>query len=224
MLLKKILITVLLPLIAFAANPYDTSTPKKFVISMGLISQQGPKENPLPHFYEPASAEAILAFDQSSENAMRSFDKFRNTLNVKFPNHVIENKARGLEIALDAYSEMSTIRFTFSATFIGAQLKERKPSDYEFVSATKPDTEGVVQVTLKISGKTSTLPIKNTAQGYRMFLTQDVLDKIAATIKQVAKLEKVFSDATQEIENGVITEENFEEKLEQVYFNYQEAI
>ncbi|MEZ5008585.1 MAG: hypothetical protein R2753_10600 [Chitinophagales bacterium] len=191
---------------------------------MGLISQRPNTENPLPYFYDKESAEAIATFDGVSEKGLIAFDKFRNATAEKFPNHTKKNQKGELKIALDGYAGMKIRSFTLSATLIGAQLKERNSSDYEFVSATEPDENNISQLTLKILGNEKTLPLKKTKDGYKMFLSDEVLENINNAVKKAEKLEQVFLEANQLLENNKITEANFEEKMEAISIQYQTAL
>lgn len=117
---KKLLLIVLLPLTACSVNPYDTSTPENFVTSMGLISERPSSENPIPFFYDKDAAERITIFDETGEKTGVAFDKFRNMMEEKFPDHVKSNQEDRLKIALDGTTGMKTRSFSYSATLIGA--------------------------------------------------------------------------------------------------------
>jgi hypothetical protein len=191
---------------------------------MGLMSQHPEDEDPLPYFYEKESAAAIAKFDAIGSKGLVSFDKFRNSVAEKFPDNVRENQDGRLEVALDAYAGMKIRSFTYNASMIAPQLRERKPSDYEFVSATEPEESNIAQITVKILGNEKTIPVKKTAEGYRMFLTEDVLENLYETIKKVEQLEQIFSEANQMVENGEITDDNFEVKMEAISLKYQNAL
>lgn len=221
---QKLLLLFLLPLFSCVNNPYDTSTPEKFVISMGLIAQQPKDHNPLPYFYDKESADAILAFDQAAESGLESFNRFRNSIVTKFPMHVKTNQEGKIKIALDGFSGLNTRNFTYSASMIGAQMKERKPSDYEFISVTEVDKEGIVQLKVKVLGRETTLPIKKTKNGYRMFSTKETIESISKSIAKIKQLEDVFFTGIQLIESGKITKENFKEKMEVVSTQYFKAV
>ncbi|MEL7147869.1 MAG: hypothetical protein AAFO69_15960, partial [Bacteroidota bacterium] len=124
----KLILLSLLPLFACSNDPYDTSTPEKMVVSMGLISQQPASHNPLPYFYEKEAANAIGQFDKAGENVLTLFDQLREQLASKFPKHVKQNREGMLKITLDGFNGLKVRTFTYSATTIGGQLKERKPS------------------------------------------------------------------------------------------------
>ena len=224
MMSKKIFLLLLLPIFSCSSSRYDTSTPEKFVESMGLIGQQPKSENPLPFFYEKESAISITKFDEVGGKCQDSWNKMRGLIAEKFPNNIKSNQEGRLKIVLDVYAKMKTRTFSFSATQIGPQLKERKPSDYEFVSCTEPNENGVCQITVKMMGNAKTIPIKKSADGYRLFLEPDVLKNMDETVEKIKGLEKVFADANQLLETGKITEENFEVKMQEVYTNYQNAL
>lgn len=224
MQIKKLLLLLLLPLFSCSNGPYDTSTPEQFVTSMGLIGQQAENHNPLPYFYEKEYAEAILAFDQTAEKGLTSFDEFRNMIALKFPNHVKTNQKGKIKIALDGSGGLNTRNFTYSVRMIVAQMKERKPADYEFISATKPDEEGISQLKLKILGRSTTIPIKKTEGGFRMFSTEKQMKNIAKSIAKAKQLEAVFSTAIKRINAGEITKENFKEKMGDVSSKYFAAV
>lgn len=224
MISKNLLFIFLIPFLACSDEPYDTSSPEKFVESMGLISQQDASDNPLPYFYDEESAEAIGTFDALGEKVQIAFDAFRNNIATKFPNHTKKNEEGLLKIALDGYAAMKIRNFTFSASLIGAQLKQRDASDYEFISATDPDDNGITQLTVKITGNEKTLPLKKIEDCYKMFLTPDVLENIYQSIGTLEELDALFSNANEMLENGEITEENFEEKFEEIATNYEQVL
>lgn len=224
MLSNYLLLSFLIPLFISSNTPYDTSTPEKFVIAMGLISQHPKTENPLPYFYEKDFALALTKFDESGKKAQLAFDQFRNAIAEKFPNNTLTNEEGNLKIALDGFSKMKIRTFSYRANLIGEQLKERSPSDYEFVSATEPDENNISQLTLKILGNEKTLPIIKTEEGYKMYLPKDVLNVVNTTTNKGIQLESVFSKATQSIEKGKVTTENFEAKLEKVIEQYEKAL
>jgi hypothetical protein len=224
MIAVKIYAILLLPFFLCSEPPYDTSTPEKFVESMGLICQQREGHNPLPYFYDSLSAEAIYQFDETGEKALIAFDNFRNALAEKFPNHIKTNVDGRLKVSLDGYAGMKIRNFTYSASLVGAQLKARKASDYEFISYTAPNEEGIINLTLKISGKQKIVPLKKTEEGYRMFLDQDVLDKLARNTQTVEKLRHLFISAHEKVVSNQITKENFEEKIDAVSLEYEEVL
>lgn len=224
MFLRIFFIAILLPLISCSSNPYDTSTPEKFVESMGLISQQAGDEDFLPYFYDKESAAAIAKFDAAGENGLIEFNKFRNTVAEKFPYHVKTNEEGKLKVALDGFAGMNNRGFSYSASLVGAQLKERTSVDYEFISATAPDKNNIVQLTVKILGNEKTLPIKKTKDGYRMFLAKEDLNSIKESTETANRLEQVFVDANELLANGKITEENFAEQFEELSTLYAEAL
>ncbi len=220
--LKTALLLFFLTHAACQNSPYDTSTPEKLVTSLGLIGLQPEDHNPLPYFYEKASAEAILSFDQNAEKTLNAFNTFRNLLAAKFPEFVKSNREGKIKVSLDGFAGVQTRNFTYSASMISAQMKERSPEDYEFISTTEPDEEGVAQVTVKIKGKTSTLPLKKTDHGYRIFSTQKQLDQISKSVARIKKMNEVFDNGIALINDGAITKENFEDKvaaLADAYFN-----
>ena len=221
---KKLIILFVSFLFSCSNGPYDTSTPEQFVSSMGLIGQQAENHNPLPYFYEKEYANAILTFDQTAKKGLISFDKFRNIIALKFPNHVKANKKGKIKISLDGRAGLNTRNFTYSASMIVVQMKERKPTDYEFISATKPDEEGISQLNLKILGRSTTIPIKKTEDGFRMFSTEKQMKNIAKSIAKAKQIEEVFSTAIKRINTGEITKENFKEKMEDVSSKYFAAV
>lgn len=221
---RKLYILLLLTLFSCSNDPYDTSTPENFVISLGLIGQQPENHNPLPYFYEKESADAILAFDTNSKKGLDSFDEFRSIMALKFPNHIKTNKKGKIKIALDGKTGLNTRNFTFSASLIGEQMKERKPTNYEFISATKPDSEGISQLNLKILGNITTIPIKKTKNGYRMFSTEKTMENISKSIAKTKQIEEVFSSAIKRINSGEITQENFKEKMEEISNKYFKVV
>ena len=213
--LQKILLFLLfINQVSCQTAPYDTSTPEKFVTALGQIGAQPEDHNPLPYFYDKVSAEAILSFDQNAEKALNSFNTFRNLLTEKFPAFVKSNRKGKIKVSLDGFAGLQTRNFSYSASMIGAQMKERNPEDYEFISATEPDEEGITQVTVKIKGKTSTLPLKKTTDGYQMFSTEKQLDQISKSVAKIKKMNKVFEEGIALIKEGGLTKENFEDKVD----------
>lgn len=221
---QTVLALLLFSLFSCKSGPYDTSSPEKFVSSMGLIGQQEEPHNPLPYFYDAVSAKAILEFDELGAQTLESFTAFRNALSEQFPQNTKVNTEEQLKVALDGPAGMQTGSFSYSATLIGAQLKERKASDYVFVSATEPDEEGIVQLRLQISGNETSLPIKQTKDGYRMFLSDKVLGDISNAVEMLERLDQVFSEAHAQLVRNEITEANFEEELLRIVQAYQEAL
>lgn len=224
MVSKKLLFILLLPLSVYSKNPYDTSTPEKFVESMGLIGQQPKSNNPLPYFFEKKSAVAILKFDQIGEKGRASFDTFRNSIVDKFSDFVVNSDKESLKVALDGSTQMNIRSFSFGVTLIAAQFKERQPSDYKFISATEPDENNISQLTMEISGVEKTLPIKKTKKGYRMFLEEEAMENIYLMITKTERLEAVFSEANKLIAKGEITAANFKVKMEEVSKKYAQVL
>ncbi|WP_435579082.1 hypothetical protein [Gilvibacter sp.] len=222
--LKKLFAFLLIPLLACTNDPYDTSTPENFVIALGQVSQQPEDHNPLPYFYEEASAAAILRFDQMGMATSEAFVSFKNSLAEQFPGHVKRNLEGRIVVSLDGFAGMKTRTFNFSATLIGPQLKARTAADYEFIGATEPDAEGVVQLTLKMEGVQRTLPIKKTAAGYRMFLAPEMIEGIDKNLKTIENLQAVFVGANKQLLGGTINENNFESELETIHNAYAQAL
>ena len=224
MLLKNLFAFLLIPLLACTSDPYDTSTPEKFVIALGQVGQQPEDHNPLPYFYDEASAEAISRFDELGAATAEAFENFRNTLAEQFPKHIKRNLPERISITLDGYGGMKTRTFNFSATLIGSQLKARTAADYEFIGATAPDADGVVQLTLKMEGVERTLPIKKTPAGYRMFLAPEMIEGINNNLITIENLKAVFVGAHKQLLDGNINEENFETELETIHNAYAQAL
>ena len=221
---KHLVFLFLLPLFSCSTNPYDMSTPENVVLSMGKIGEQPKDHNPLPYFYDKESAKAILAFDQAAENGLESFNKFRNSVSEKFPTFVKSNRKGKLKITLDGFNGMKTRNFNFSASMIGAQMKERKPADYEFISASEANEEGITQLKVKIKGRTSSIPLKKNSNGYYMFSSQEQLDNIQNSIAKIKKFEEIFKEGIQLVESGELTANNFEEKMALLSEKYFKAV
>ena len=102
MLLKNIFFIVLLPFISLSDNPYDTSTPKKFVESLGMINQQPKSENPLPYFYEKEFAVALTNFDETNE----SNNLVLTEPNIAFPATVLTNANADIFFLIDIYYQI----------------------------------------------------------------------------------------------------------------------
>jgi len=221
---KKLILLFILPLFSCSNEPYDTSTPEKFVTSLGLIGQQPKDQNPLPYFYDKESADAILNFDEMAEKGLTSFDKFRNLIALKFPTHVKTNQKGKIKIALDGLPGKNTINFTYSISMIGPQMKERQPSDYEFVSATELDKENISQLKVKILGKITTIPIKKTENGFRMYSKEKMIENISKSIAKIKKMDEVFLTGIKLIDSNEITQENFKEKMEGISTQYFSAV
>ena len=205
-------------------NPYDTSTPEKFVISLGLIGQQPEDHNPLPYFYEKEMADAIFSFDQAAEEGLTSFNTFRNLLTSNFPKFIQTNQEGMIKIAVDGLGGFNTRNFTYSASRIAPQMRERNPSDYEFVSASEPDQEGISELNVKISGNVATIRIKKTEQGFVMFSTEEQIKNIHASVAKIKQMNEVFTTGTNLIHSGELTEENFKEKIENLANQYFEVV
>jgi len=221
---KHLVFLFLLPLFSCSTNPYDMSTPQNVVLSMGKIGEQPKDHNPLPYFYDKESAKAIFAFDKAAENGLESFNKFRNSVSEKFPTFVKSNRKGKLKITLDGFNGMKTRNFNFSASMIGAQMKERKPADYEFISASEANEEGITQLKVKIKGRTSSIPLKKNSAGYYMFSSQEQLDNIQNSIAKIKKFEEIFKEGIQLVESGELTANNFEEKMALLSEKYFKAV
>ncbi|MCB0509479.1 MAG: hypothetical protein KDC82_01865 [Bacteroidetes bacterium] len=221
---ERLLFFVLILLISCAKNPYDTSTPENYVLSMGLIGQQDKNDDPLPYFYDEISAKAIADFDALAEESFEEFEQFRISLSEKFPEHIEENEEGKIEVRLDSILDKNLRSFSLNVSLVGAQMKERSPSDYEFISATEPDSNNISQLTLIITGKELTLPITKTKDGYRMFLSEDVLETISDRIVQLEKMKAVFVEANVMLKEEHINEANLEEKIEELSLAYQKAL
>lgn len=220
---KNFLILSLVILASCSKNPYDTSTPESYVLSMGLVGQQDKNDDPLPYFYDPESAAAIAEFDALAEESKEEFDKFRKAIAERFPNHIEENEEGSLKLALDGNLDENLRTFSLQVSMVGAQMKERSPSDYEFISATEPDSNNISQLSLIITGNEITLPLTKTENGYRMFLTEKVLETIASRIEQLKNLKQVFADANEMIEQEQISDANFDERIEEIFSKYKQA-
>jgi hypothetical protein len=221
---RTILLLFSVFILSCESNPYDTSTPKTFVTSLGIIGQQPEDHNPLPYFYEPKVAEAILLFDQTAEEGLKSFNSFRNTLAEKFPKYVKSNREGKIKIATDGFAGFNTRNFTYSASTISAQMKERKSLDYEFVSATEVDEDNISQLQVKIKGKTTTIPLKKTDQGFVMHSTEDQLENINESVAKMKKMNEVFLRGISLINSGELTEANFKEKIEDLSNQYFDVV
>lgn len=221
---KHLVFLLLLPLFSCSTNPYDTSTPENIVLSMGKIGEQPKDHNPLPYFYDKESADAIFAFDQAAEKGLTSFNTFRNAVATKFPEYVKSNQKGKLKVALDGFAGFNVRNFTYSASMIGAQLKERKPSDYEFVSASGPNEEGIVQLKVKVLGKLATIPLKKTVDGYRMFSTEQQLENIKKSVSRIKEFDAVFSRGIELVKSGELTPKNFAEKMALLSEEYFKAV
>lgn len=221
---KHLFLFFLVPLFSCNNNPYDTSTPEKFVTSLGIIGQQPEDHNPLPYFYEKEYAGAILTFDEMAEEGLDAFDRFRNSVVTHFPTHVKSNEEGRIKISLDGFAGMNTRNFSYGASMVGAQMKARIPSDYEFISVTEADGDGVSELKLKIQGRETTLPIKKTDKGYRMFSSQEQLQNISKSVERIRQMNDVFLTGTQLIASKEITQKNFKEKVEELSDNYFKAV
>jgi hypothetical protein len=219
-----------LPLLFFitlfscSTNPYDTSTPEKLVASLGIVGQQPEDHNPLPYFYDDESAEAIFAFDEAAENGLESFNKFRNSVSAKFPTFVKSNREGTLKITLNGFNGMKTRNFNYSAQMIAAQMKARKPSDYEFVSASEANEEGITELKVKIKGRVSSIPLKKNSDGYHMFSSPEQLDNLRSSVTKIKEFDAVFKEGIQLVESGELTPKNFEEKMALLSEKYFKAV
>ena len=221
---KNLILFIFIPLFSFSQKPYDTSTPEKLVEAMGNVGTRPATENPLPFLYDEATSSAIIAFDKIGEEGLASFNQFRRNLQNKFPTHIKVNKTGKIEITLDAVEGMNTRSFSYSVNLITPQIKERKPSDYKFISATEPDDNNVSKLTLLIMDNEKTIDIKKTKDGYKMFLTDDVLVSLSDMTEKCKKMHQVFVEANTLLESGEITEENFESKMEMLSIKYMESL
>lgn len=221
---KNLLIFIFIPLFSFSQKPQDTRTPEKLVEAMKNVADFPKNENPVLFIYEKETADAIFIFDEMGEKGLNSFNQFRSNLQEKFPAYVVENKRGRIEIALDGSEALNTINFSYSATLISPQITERLPSDYSFISATEPDENQIAKLTLLIMGEEKVVDIKNTKEGYKLFLSTDMLQTLSEMTDKCISLEKVFSNANEMFKNGEITEGNFESKMDVISLQYIEAL
>lgn len=204
-------------------NPYDNSTPEKFIISLGQIGLQPKEQNPIPFFYLENDARSITAYDDSALKCLAAFQAFKTALNQKFPTKVktVDDKEIILNVEPDSFS---TLSFRLSASVIRDQLQENAPGDFVFVSAAEAGADGITKVTYKMKGNENSVDLKLTNGQYLMFLPEGSLKQLNKMIPFFVKSESILSGFLQEIENNDLTLNNFDVKVKDWNFKYQEAL
>lgn len=192
-------------------SPYDTSSPEKMIYSLGQVSAQPKEQNPIPFFYVKKDAEAITDFDESGFKALDAFEAFKTAMTNTFPTKIKRMSKNKIEFNKDD-SMFSTVSFSLSASLIRPQLQDRVPEDYEFISATEPDENGVVKIKCRMVGRENDLEVKKENGQYLMFLKDKDYDQIQKMTKFFEKAEILFNKAASQINNKEITLEKFDEE------------
>tara|TARA_R110001599_G_C12261382_1_gene660513 strand:- start:2559 stop:3254 length:696 start_codon:yes stop_codon:yes gene_type:complete len=191
-------------------SPYDTSTPEKMLSSLGQVSAQPKEQNPIPYFYVKKDAEAITGFDESGFKAIDAFEAFKTAMNTGFPTKITRLSKDKIEFNKDD-SMFSTVSLSLSASLIRPQLQDRAPEDYEYVSATEPDENGVIKITCRMVDRETDLEVKKENGQYLMFLKDKDYIQIQKMTKFFEKAEALFTRAASEINKKEVTSENFGE-------------
>jgi len=191
---------------------YDTSTPEKYIQSLARVGSGPADENPIPFFYEPTSAAAISGYDQIGAIALANFQSFKTQLATQFSSRVASMTSKEIKLYTDD-TETMTRSFSFSGSLIGPQIKQRSASDYEFISATEPDSDKKVTITLKMMGRTTPLEVKDFGSGYKMWMDQETLATISLLTNFFSSCNDLLVVWLKALENKEITDSNFEEKI-----------
>ena len=204
-------------------NPYDNSTPEKFIISLGQIGLQPKEQNPIPFFYLENDALSITKYDDAALKSLAAFQSFKTALNQKYPAKIktIDDKEIILNIEPNS---LSTLSFRLSASVIRNQLQENAPGDFVFVSAAEESADGITKVTYEMKGRENNVDLKLTNGQYLMFLPEGSLKQLNKMIPFFVKSEAILSGFLQEIENNDLTLNNFDEKVKDWNFKYQEIL
>jgi|GEM_PF-4437513 len=192
-------------------SPYDTSTPEKMLTSLGLVSSQPVDHNPIPYFYVKKDAEAITNFDESGFKALDAFEAFKTAMINNFQTKIKRSSKDKIELYKDD-DMFSTVSLSLSASLIRPQLQSRSPEDYEVVSVSEPNEEGVVVVRCRMVDRETDLEVKEEDGHYLMFLKDKDYVQIQKMTKFFERAEALFSRAASEINSKEVTNENFEEK------------
>jgi hypothetical protein len=189
---------------------FDTSTPEKYLQALASVPESPATQNPLPFFYDKVSAETLTQFDKAGEKGLGAFQAFRESLAAKFASKIKFSSNTVVRLYSD---DNATASFQLSGNLIGKQLRERKATDYEFVSATSPDASGVVQLACKIKGNEATIPIKKENGHFVMFMDDENIQKLKKMTEFFEMADKFYSECVREMQAGIVTENNFTEKV-----------
>jgi hypothetical protein len=207
------LLTLLIFLIACSPKrSYDTSTPEKFVTALGLVNSHPQDENPVPFFYDKLSSEKITQYDEASFKAKNAFTKFKNKLANTFPDKVVSVTETSIKV-MSGEEDYQTESFSLSAYSVSSQMRERNASDYLYVSESAPNSSGVITLKLKIKDEDVEIELKKESGHYVMFLDNENIEMMERMTKFLLASDGLFSNCAMEIENGLLTEENFNEKI-----------
>ncbi|WP_157716078.1 hypothetical protein [Roseivirga echinicomitans] len=191
-------------------SPYDTSTPEKMLLSLGLVSAQPVDHNPVPYFYVKKDGIAITNFDEAGFKALDAFESFKTAMIGSFQTKIKRSSKDKIEFYKDE-ELFSTVSLSLSASLIRPQLQNRSPEDYEVISVSEPSEHGVVTVKCRMMDRETDLEVKKEDGNYLMFLKDKDYVQIQKMTKFFEKAEALFSRAASEINNKEVTEENFEE-------------
>lgn len=207
----------LLAILAFFAlmgckpkSPYDTSTPEKMLLSLGLVSAQPVDHNPVPYFYVKKDGIAITNFDEAGFKALDAFEAFKTAMMSNFQTKIKRSSKDKIEFYKDE-KMFSTVSLSLSASLIRPQLQNRSPEDYEVISVSEPNDDGVVTIKCRMVDRETDLEVKEEDGHYLMFLKDKDYVQIQKMTKFFEKAEALFTRAASEIKNKEVTEENFEE-------------
>ena len=191
-------------------GPYDTSTPEGMINSLGLVSAQPKEENPIPYFYVKKDGIAITDFDEAGFVALDAFEAFKTAMINHFQTKIKMSNNTKIEFYKDE-EYFSTVSLSLSASLIRPQLQNRSPEDYEFISVTDPDEDGVIKIKCRMVGNETELEVKKEDGNYLMFLKDKDYVQIQKMTKFFEKADALFARAASEINNKEVTAENFEE-------------
>lgn len=188
-------------------SPYDTSTPEKFISALGQVGERPKEENPVPFFYKEDDAEAITNFDVAGESAVATFQAFKLALSENFPEKVRSNLKTKITLQPQKMGRFN-MSFSLSASLIRNQIQSRSPSDYEFISATEPDENGIVNISYLMLGKEAKVDVVKVRNQFMMVLKEDGIGQLNNMTSFFNKAEQFFSDNLKAIESEEITSEN----------------
>lgn len=191
-------------------SPYDTSTPEKMLLSLGLVSAQPVDHNPIPYFYVKKDGIAITNFDEAGFKALDAFESFKSAMINSFQTKIKMSNNTKIEFYKDE-EYFSTVSLSLSASLIRPQLQSRSPEDYEVVSVSEPNEEGVIIVRCRMVDRETDLEVKEEDGNYLMFLKDKDYVQIQKMTKFFEKADALFTRAASEINTKEVTAENFED-------------
>lgn len=205
---------------ACSQTPYDRSTPEKFVIAIGQAALTFDEYYPIPYFYTKDASEAIQQYDALGAKGKENFDNFKSVAMATFPQYASKGFDNKLRFSLTDGSRSS---FSFSATIIGDQIKNRTPEDYAFISSETTE-DGIVNITMTIKGNEAVVATRMVDGQLQMSMEEKALTNIKKMTVFLQEASTYYEAWTQEIKEGKVTTENLPEYVLDWETKYMQAI